>query len=161
MPSELIGTSALSIAALISIVLTMLRHPRWTDTVSIERVSRVFLFGLAAQCLHFMEESLTHFPVRLPELLGLPPWPDDFFVVFNLLWLAVWILSSIGLRAGYRVAMFPIWFFTISCLVNLIAHPILSLAVGGYFPGLLTSPLVGLFGVWLVMRLIALTRPSR
>jgi len=53
---------------------------------------------------------------------------------------------------------FPIWCFAIAAIVNGIAHPLLAVAARGYFPGLITSPVVGVVGVLLWIRLIALTR---
>jgi hypothetical protein len=137
-----------------------LRRPHNLDPAGRERTARIFLFGLAAQCLHFMEEAVTGFPERFPQLLGLPAWPADFFVVFNLTWLSIWTLSTIGLHRGYWFALFPIWFFAIGSIANGIAHPLLAVAVRGYFPGLITSPIVGVLGVLLWLRLQALTRPS-
>lgn len=155
--SILLGTAGLSAAALVALALTIVRRPRDGDLVNRERTERLFLAGLAAQCLHFMEEAITRFPDRFPVLFGLPAWSENFFVAFNLLWLSVWILSSLGLRMGYRAALFPIWFFAIASIANGVAHPILAVAVRGYFPGLITSPLVGAIGVLIWMRLKALT----
>jgi hypothetical protein len=93
-------------------------------------------------------------------LLGLPAWSPNFFVVFNLIWLSVWILSAIGLRKGYRLALFPVWFFAIGAIVNGIAHPMLAVVAQGYFPGLITSPVVGVLGVLLWLRLQAATTSS-
>jgi hypothetical protein len=42
------------------------------------------------------------------------------------------------------------WFLAIACVANGVIHPILSLAVAGYFPGLWSSPLVGILGVGLL-----------
>jgi len=39
-----------------------------------------------------------------------------------------------------------------------VAHPALSVFTQGYFPGLVTSPLVGVLGVLLLRRLHAVTR---
>jgi len=41
---------------------------------------------------------------------------------------------------------------------NGVAHPLMSVAVGGYFPGLATSPLIGVLGVVLLRRLLAVTQ---
>ena len=93
------------------------------------------------------------FHLRYPELLGLAPWPPSFFVTFNLVWIVVWGLSLLGLSRHVRAAYFPMWFLGIGSAVNGVAHPIFSMAVSGYFPGLLTSPLVGLLGVLLLREL--------
>jgi hypothetical protein len=90
-------------------------------------------------------------------LLGLSAWSESFFVVFNLTWLCIWILSAIGLQRGYWFALFPVWFFAIGSILNGIAHPLLAILVRGYFPGLITSPLVGVLGLLLWLRLQALT----
>jgi hypothetical protein len=136
-----------------------LRRLRAGDLAGRDQTARLFLIGLAAQCLHFMEEFATHFPDRFPPLLGLPAWSAEFFVGFNLAWLSVWILSAVGLQKEYCFALFPIWFFAIASILNGVAHPLLAILARGYFPGLFTSPLVGVLGVLLWRRLEALTDP--
>jgi hypothetical protein len=158
--SVLTGTAGLSVGAVVALLLTILRRPVDGDLVGREQTVRLFLIGLAAQCLHFMEEFVTRFQDRFPALLGLPAWSENFFVMFNLLWLTVWILSAIGLQRGYRVALFPVWFFAIAAIANGIAHPLLAVAARGYFPGLISSPVVGVFGLLLSGRLLVLTRSS-
>ncbi|PKM09420.1 MAG: hypothetical protein CVV17_00820 [Gammaproteobacteria bacterium HGW-Gammaproteobacteria-7] len=59
-----------------------------------------------------------------------------------------------------RVVLFPIWCLAIASVVNRVAHPLLSLAVEGYFPGRWSSPVVGVAGIALLRALGALTRPS-
>jgi hypothetical protein len=157
--SELAGTSGLGAAAVAALLLTLLRDPANSDRPARERAVGLFLIGLALQCLHFAEEFATRFHERFPSLLGLRPWSPEFFVAFNLVWLVVWALSAFGLRAGYRPAFFPVWFFAIAAVANGIAHPLLTVAARGYFPGLVTSPLLGVAGIALWARLWALTRP--
>jgi protein-S-isoprenylcysteine O-methyltransferase Ste14 len=119
--------------------------------------------GLLIQVLHVAEEYSTRFYVRFPSELGLAPWSSDFFLIFNLCWLGIWVWAAFGLRAGHTLALFPVWFFAIAAMVNGVAHPLLAARAGGYFPGLLTSPLLGVIGVWLCVRLAAITesRPGR
>jgi hypothetical protein len=159
--SVLTGTIGLSVAAAAALLLTVVRKPldhgNDQNTIDRERTLRLFLIGLAAQSLHFMEEFVARFQDRFPALLGLEPWSANFFVIFNSSWLCVWILSAIGLRKGYRVAFFPVWFFAIAAIANGIVHPILAISARGYFPGLITSPLVGVAGVLLFLRLLATT----
>jgi Protein of unknown function with HXXEE motif len=158
--SVLTGTAGLSVGAVVALLLTILRRPVDGDLAGRERTARLFLIGLAAQCLHFMEEFVTRFQDRFPALLGLPAWPENFFVVFNLIWLSVWMLSAIGLQRGCRFALFPVWFFAIAAIANGIAHPVLAVVAQGYFPGLITSPIVGVLGVLLWLRLQVLTTSS-
>ena len=156
--SVLTGTAALWVGAAVALLLTILRRPVHGDLAGREQTARLFLLGLAVQCMHFMEEFLTHFQDRFPALLGLPPWSERFFVAFNLIWLSVWILSAIDLERAYRLALFPVWFFAIAAVVNGIAHPVLAAVVRGYFPGLITAPVLGVLGVLLWLRLMELTR---
>ena len=158
--SVLIGTAGLSAGATVALLLTILRRPIQNDLAGRERTLRLFLAGLAVQSLHFMEEFVTRFQDRFPGLLGLPAWPENFFVVFNLTWLSIWILSAIGLQRGYRFTLFPLWFFAIAAVANGIAHPVLALVKRGYFPGLITSPILGVLGVLLWLRLQAVTTSS-
>jgi len=155
----LAGTAGLSAAALLALLLTILRRPAG-DVADYERTGRLFLIGVGAQCLHLIEECVTRFQDRFPELLGLPPWPKNFFVVFNLIWLSVWTFSAIGLQRRYRFALFPVWFFAIAAVVNGVAHPVLAFMARGYFPGLVSSPVLGVLGVLLWQSLLALTAPS-
>jgi hypothetical protein len=95
--SILIGTSGLSAATFVALLLTILRRPVVGDGAVRERTARLFLIGLAARCLLLWRSPLRDFRNEFPPLLGLPAWRHDFFVVFNLTWLSVWILSAVGL----------------------------------------------------------------
>ncbi len=44
--------------------------------------------------------------------------------------------------------------------LNGIGHPLMAVTAGGYFPGLVSSPFVGLACIWLSLRLREATRPS-
>ncbi len=158
--SILLGTAGLSAGAVVALLLTILRPMVEDDQAGRDRTARLLLIGIAVQCLHFTEEFVTRFQDRFPALLGLPAWPENFFVMFNLIWLSIWGLSAVGLLKGYRLALFPVWFFAIGGIVNGIAHPVLALAARGYFPGLITSPILGVLGVLLWRRLYTLTRSS-
>jgi hypothetical protein len=74
-----------------------------------------------------------------------------------------WDLDLRRVRASGRlsIGVFSVWFFAIAAIANGIAHPLLSLRVGGYFPGLLTSPILGLVGILLWSRLMAATTSRR
>ena len=158
--SIFVGTAGLSVAAVAALLLTLLR-PLIGDRASRERTAGIFLLGLAVQSLHFMEEFVTGFEQRFPALLGLPGWSERFFVVFNLAWISLWILSAVDLQKGYRAALFPVWFFAIAAMANGVAHPLLAVVSRGYFPGLITSPVLGVLGVSLWLRLLALTKSSK
>jgi hypothetical protein len=120
--------------------------------------SRVLAIAAAIQGAHFAEEWATGFHVRFPALLGLDPMPTGFFVAFNLAWIAFWIVSIPLLQRGLRPAFFAAWFIAIAGMLNALAHPWMAIASGGYFPGLVTSPAIGLAGVILWQRLQRATR---
>ena len=156
--SILLGTAGLSVAAVIALLLTLLRGGVEASRQELRMAVRLAFITTLVQAGHFAEELATGFHRRFPELLGLSPWSLRFFVSFNLVWLAVWGLSLWGLAARRRIALFPLWFLGIGCVVNGLAHPALSVRTGGYFPGLVTSPLVGALGILLLRRLGLITR---
>jgi hypothetical protein len=120
-----------------------------------DRIAAASVLGIATaiQCAHFAEEWATGFHARFPALLGLDPMPLSFFVPFNLAWIAVWIVSIPFLRLGRRAAFFAAWFLAIAGILNGVAHPMMAIASSGYFPGLITSPFIGVAGVILWQRL--------
>ena len=159
--SVLLGTGALWIAAVAAILLTLSRPiPSPPDPRQLRAVVIAMTVAIGIQLLHFGEEWMTCFHERWPPLLGLTPWSDRFFVTFNLVWIVVWVMSVFGLRAGWQVALMPAWFLAIAAVMNGVAHALLSLRVGGYFPGLLTAPAIGACGLWLTSRLRALTEAT-
>jgi len=152
--SILLGTSGLTAAAALSLYLTLSRGNVASNPRS---AVRLVVVAILLQTAHFGEEFTTGFHTRFPSLLGLSVWSPDFFTSFNLAWLVIWSLSAVGLSARFHAALFPIWFLSIGCVANGIAHPLLALLTGGYFPGLFTSPLIGVVGVVLFRRLLRLT----
>ncbi len=117
------------------------------------RASQALLVATLVQAVHFGEEAATGFDVRFPALLGLPPMPFAFFVGFNVAWLAAWLVAVPGVRGGRRLAYFAAWFLAIAGVLNGVGHPAFAVAVGGYFPGLVTSPCVAAAAAWLAIRL--------
>ena len=154
--SILTGTAGLDVAAAVALILTVRRPARATPP-------NFLLLGwitLGIQSLHFVEEWLSGFGVRFPLLLGLNPWPETFFVSFNLAWLVIWAAALLTV-VRTRVALFPLWFLAIAAIANGLAHPLASLGTRGYFPGLVTAPLLGVAGVLLFARLLAYTDDKR
>lgn len=95
--------------------------------------------------------------MQFPALFGLDAMPLSVFVLFNVTWIAIWIVSIPLLRSACRPAFFAAWFLAIAAMLNGLAHPLLAIASGGYFPGLVTSPFIGLAGVYLWRRLYGAT----
>jgi len=155
--SILIGTAGLSTAGLAAVLVTVLRS-RPSEGVALVSVVRLGYFAVLVQSAHFVEEFATGFHVRFPELLSLEPWSPAFFALFNLGWLAIWLASCWGLPAQHPLAVAALWFLAIAGTVNGIAHPLLSVVSGGYFPGLVTSPFIGVVGALLARRLAKATQ---
>lgn len=151
--SHLTGTLGLWVMLAVSLLLFLAR-PHVADGARVRaRFSLLVAGAIAGQLLHFVEELGTGFHRRFPPVLGLVPWSTAFFVTFNVSWLLVWALAAVGIRAGKAVALVPLWFLGLVMLLNGAGHPLLALRAGGYFPGLVTSPVVGLLGVALLGQL--------
>lgn len=158
--SILVGTAGLTLALAIAALLTLTRPIRRSDPNLERRLILVTSLAIVVQASHFTEELVAGFDVLFPELLRLPPWPVTFFVTFNLFWIVVWIVSIAGIRKGVQIALFPVWFLAVGSVANAVAHPAFAIAVRGYFPGLYTSPIVGLAGLFLLHTLVAFTEPA-
>ena len=154
--SILLGTSGLTLAAVAAVALAYSRSAVAGEHIA--KVRRIACVAVVVQAGHFAEEYLQQFFIHFPTLLGLEPWSEGFFVSFNVAWLTVWVLAILSLAKFPRLAAFPLWFLAIASVANGVTHPVLSLVVGGYFPGLWSSPLVVILGVVLVSRLVSATR---
>ena len=120
----------------------------------------VYLAAVALQCLHFCEEYLTGFQRDFPRLFA-AEWSDRQFVVFNALWLAVFVLAGLGVYRRIGLAVIVVWFFALAGgVANGAAHLVLCVVTRRYFPGALTAPFVLLLGVILVRRLAAAGPPA-
>jgi hypothetical protein len=120
-----------------------------------DRVLPIYLITLAMQFLHFTEEYVYGFHLRLPEITaGMPPFDANVFVAFNMIAYCLFLLGGLGMYKGMKSPMIIVWFFTIAGVIgNAIWHPLLALRVGGYFPGLYTSFAYWILGPILLRRL--------
>lgn len=151
----------LGLLALVAAVLA--RRYRSPSGLNVERraAAIALLLATAVQAVHFGEEWATDFHVRFPALVGLPAMPLSFFVGFNLVWIAIWIACIPRLRGGSSsFVFFAAWFLALAGMLNAIAHPLMAVAANGYFPGLISSPIIGLAGLWLWLRLRDAVRPQ-
>ncbi len=149
----------LGLAALAALLLALSRRSPPENVVERRAAARALALAVGIQSVHFAEEAATGFHERLGALLGLPGIPLSVFVVFNLTWLGIWVASVPGLRSARAAAFFAAWFLAIAGIVNGMAHPLLAIAAGEYFPGLVSSPFIGVASVWLWLRLRRATRP--
>ena len=157
LPSILLGTAGLTVAGVVAAVLALRRGAVDGGQPGNRALGRLAFVVTAVQAAHFGEELATGFHHRFPELLGLVAWSWSFFVTFNVFWLVLWGLCAWGVATGRRVPSFPLWFLAIAAIANGVAHPALALRSGGYFPGLITSPFLGVAGFLLWRRLVDAT----
>jgi hypothetical protein len=155
--SVLLGTAGLTAAAGIALILAISRGAIDQDEARIRAAVRAATAAVLIHSSHFAEEFATGFHERFPEMLGLSSWSPGLFVSFNVFWIATWAVSIRGLAARRRIALWPLWFLGIASGLNGLAHPLLALRFGGYFPGLVTSTLSGVAGVLLFRRLLLAT----
>lgn len=140
----------LGLAAFVALQLALRRPSPGGFTSERAKASRMLAISTAIQSGHFVEELATGFHIRFPALFGLEPMPLSAFVLFNLAWIAIWITSIPFLRSARTPAFMAAWFLAIAGMLNGLAHPIMAVTSGGYFPGLITSPFIGLvsFCLW-------------
>lgn len=153
LPSILI----LGTLALVALVLTGAR-PVSADPALRRGAARALALATAVQAAHFMEEAIGGLHRELPAFFGQPAMPFNVFVAFNVAWLGIWTWSAWGIVAARPIAVFAAWFLAIAGAFNGIAHPLLAVGTGGYFPGLVSSPFIGVAGVLLWRRLNRATR---
>lgn len=148
---------ALSAMAVVALGIAIARGGIRAEGPALRRAVVVAILAILAQIAHFGEELAMDLSRALPGFFGLQPMPDSVFVAINLVALAVWALCIPVLAARHWAALFPLWFLAVASVANAVLHPLLALAVGGYFPGVWTAPLVGLAGVLLLRSLSGAT----
>ncbi len=141
----------------VALVLAVVRRPCPVREGAHTRHIKAFLIGISCQCFHFLQEFVTDLLLYFPPLFGVVCLSAELFVGFNPFWFGIWVLSVFGPLRSSRVTYFPIWFFALAMCLNGLVHPLLALLVAGYFPGLVTSPVVGMMGVVVTIRLFQLT----
>lgn len=129
-----------------------------------ERRSQVvFLLLILAQMAHSVEEYVTGLyqvfaPARFVSSLLSSNLALGFAIVnAALVTFGLWCWAF-PVRSGWRTAGVVVWFWTILELGNGIGHCSLALRQRGYFPGVITAPLLLLFALWLAVLQI---RPSK
>ncbi|MEM7502530.1 MAG: HXXEE domain-containing protein [Pseudomonadota bacterium] len=153
MRSFLPSLAILGVLALVALRVAWVTRGRPIVAGARRPAALAFVTAIALQAAHFAEEAGTGFHNRFPELIGLEPMTFYGFVAFNLGWIVIWIASVPGLGFGRTGARFAAWFLCLTAIVNGIAHPALAVITQGYFPGLVTAPVLGLAGIRLFRRL--------
>ena len=100
----------------------------------------LYLLALGIQFLHFAEEYITGFNVKIATLFGQSPYPIDKWLLFNMIAYFVFILGGIILYKRIKELMIiPLFFILMGVVFNGVIHVVVSIYLGGYFPGLYTA----------------------
>ena len=125
----------------------------------------VFLFLILAQGAHSIEEYVTKlYEVFAPARFVSSLVSNDLalgFLILNtaLVTFGLWCWA-VPVRSGWQAARGLVWFWTILELGNGIAHSALALSRRGYFPGVVTAPLLLLFAGWTAVLQVSGPRSS-
>lgn len=149
---------ALSTMAVVALVITVARGGINADSAALHSAARMAILAIVCQVLHFAEEVGGELNHRLPEYFGFDPIAMETFLGINVVALMVWALSVPALMARVSAALFPLWFLAVASVSNALLHPALAIAISGYFPGVLTSPLMGAAGLLLMRGLARITK---
>jgi protein-S-isoprenylcysteine O-methyltransferase Ste14 len=143
------ATAGLSIA--MAVAYFIWRDRRWKADG--KRVFYAYVLSLGCFVLHFAEEYFTDFYVAFPRLMG-DSWSARSFLIFNLVWFTVFVLSAAALWYEKYVSYLIVIFFALAGgVANGAAHISISLWQWRYFPGTLTAPLMLACGLILFQRL--------
>lgn len=131
-----------------------------------ERQSQfVFLLLVLAQAAHSVEEYFSRLyevfgPARFVSSLVSAELSLGFLVVNSgLVAFGVWCWA-VPVRSRWPSAGAVAWFWGLLELVNGIGHSLLAASRWGYFPGVLTAPVLLVVAGWLVLLLARPARPG-
>jgi len=114
------------------------------------KLSCLYILGIIIQLMHFLEEYYTGFYKALPSIFNTNSWTGSQFIIFNIIWLSIFLLAAIGTFKKIRLSFLIVWFFIlIGGVGNGIMHIGLSLIQKEYFPGTVTA--FFLFVIGLIM----------
>jgi hypothetical protein len=134
-----------------------LTRPAWPSA----RVLPVYAVALLLQVAHLAEEYRAGFYRVFPPVLGQAPWSARQFLLFNIVWLAVFVVGGIGVWRGWQPMIVVALFLAVGGgVANGAGHLLLAANAGGYFPGAYTAPLLVLIGSLLLFRLVRPPIPS-
>jgi hypothetical protein len=103
-------------------------------------VGPLFLASIAVQMLHLIEEYGGRFYELLPALFDQDPWQPQRFVVFNLVWIGIFLVAAVGVFKRVRLAYLAVWFMAlVGGIGNAVLHTWLAIQSTGYAPGVATA----------------------
>ena len=86
-----------------------------------------------------------------PPLFGLEPIEATRFVIFNCVWLIIFVSAAVGVYRGHRLALLMVWFMALlGCIGNALFHGWLAMVRGGYTPDVVTALINLPIGVFLI-----------
>lgn len=154
-------------ATIFLVVAMLLCYALWVrrrEWPPVESVLGVYALAVLVMGAHMVEEYLAGFYRVFPPVFGAGPWSSQRFLIFNLLWLTIFVIAGVGLAHGRRVAYLVALFLAIGGGIgNGLGHLALSARESGYFPGAYTGVLALLVGSILAYRLMRpadLSRPA-
>jgi len=133
------------------------RVPNGRELIDI-RTKYAFLALIVTQAIHSAEEYLSHlYEVLPPARFASELVSNDLatgFLILNVLLILFGIWCYIArVRKNHPSAKFWIWPWIIIELGNGIAHPVLAILRGGYFPGVITAPILLLIAIYLAVKM--------
>ena len=128
------------------------RRSEWPAAKSI---IGVYFAAVIVQCAHLFEEYRTGFYRAFPPVFGADPWSARRFLVFNFVWLTVFLIAGFGLMRGRKGAYLIAMFLAIGGgILNGLGHLALAAREAAYFPGAYTGVLALLVGSMLTYRVM-------
>jgi hypothetical protein len=123
------------------------------------RTRTIFLWLVVAQACHSVEEyAYRLYDVFPPARLLVSLFSDDprrGFIIFNVAFVALGFCCYLWpVRRGWPSAVPIMWVAAAIEATNGIVHPLFSIAVGGYTPGLVTSLVLLPLALLLARRLL-------
>jgi hypothetical protein len=123
------------------------------------RTRTIFLWLVVAQACHSVEEyAYRLYDVFPPARLLVSLFSDDprrGFIIFNVAFVALGFCCYLWpVRRGWPSAIPIMWVAAAIEATNGIVHPVFSIAVGGYTPGLVTSLMLLPLALLLARRLL-------
>lgn len=132
---------------------------------SFEAIKAPYLSAIAAYAIHRTDEELSGFVPAMEELTGRSAADVTSPVSIALVVLsAMWVLSVLLMRHDHAIGHYGAWALFAGFGVIELAHfvfPLLTPEPYGYFPGMVTAPLISAVGWWGLWRLWRAERPVR
>jgi hypothetical protein len=143
----------LGLPAVFLSLLLLLSYALWLSTSwrVTPRLRRVFALAVLVFVAHVAEEYLGGVQEELPALFGRAAWSGERYLVFNGVWLLVFLTAAVTLRPDRPLPVLVVLFFAVAGGVgNGVLHSLLALGRSEYFPGSWTAVLCLGVGVWLL-----------